>query len=166
MDERGRGPAAGKSKRTLRQRAIALLARREYARAELAARLMATGAARDEVESLLDDLQRLGYLSDARFAGALVRQKAGSFAKRAIAQSLRERGVASEAAREALAELGERDDFAEALALWQRRFGRAPTDERERARQVRFLLSRGYAASVALRVLRAAGVRVDDAPHD
>jgi regulatory protein len=138
-----------------------MLARREYARAELATRLVATGAARADVEALLDDLQRLGYLSDARFAGALVRQKAGSYAPRAIAHALRERGVAKDAAAEALAEVGT-DEFTLAQALWQRRFGTPPADEREKARQLRFLVSRGFATSVAWRVLRAAGVRADE----
>lgn len=159
MDEPARRPS--RPARTLKQRAIALLARREYARAELAARLAGSGAARDEIEPLLDELERLGYLSDVRFAGAVVRQKAGSYAKRAIAQSLRERGVSREVAAAAL-DGADGDEFAQAQALWQRRFGRAPADEREKGRQLRFLVARGYAASVAYRVLRAAGARVDD----
>jgi regulatory protein len=153
---------ASRPPRTLKARAIALLARREYARAELAARLSATGAPRDEVESLLDELQQLGLLSDERFAGALVRQKTASHAQRAIARELRERGVAKEVAAAALAESGAADELAAAQALWQRRFGRAPADEREKARQIRYLLSRGYPAAIAFRVLRAVGARVDE----
>lgn len=155
-------PRKGRPPRTLKQRAVGLLARREYSRAELAARLAATGAARSEIDPLLDELERAGYLSDARFASAVVRQKAGGYAKRAIAQALREKGVAAPAAKEALAALDGGDEFAQALALWQRRFGKAPADEREKARQVRFLVSRGYAAGIAIRVMRAAGVRADD----
>jgi len=143
--------------RTLKQRAVGMLARREYSRAELAARLVAGGASRDEIDPVLDELERAGYLSDARFASAVVRQKAGGYSRRAIAHALRERGVAGPAAKEALATLDE-DEYAQALALWQRRFGAAPADERERARQVRFLVSRGYAIGVVFRVLRCAGV--------
>jgi regulatory protein len=153
---------AGKPQRTLKARAIAMLARREYARAELAARLAASGATRDEMESLLDELQQLGLLSDARFAGALVRQKAASHATRAIARELRERGVAKDVVTAALAESGAGDELAAAQALWQRRFGRAPADDREKARQIRFLVSRGYPAAIAYRVLRNAGIRVDE----
>jgi len=161
MDQRA--AREGKPKRTLMARAIALLARREYTRGELAARLVAAGATRDEVEPLLDELQRLDYLSDARFAGALVRQRSASHAARAIARELRERGVAKEVAAAALAEVAGGDEFASAQALWQRRFGKAPDDEREKARQLRFLVSRGFPAAVAFRVLRIAGTRVDDA---
>ena len=149
--------------RTLKQRAVGMLARREYSRAELAARLAAAERERDEIDPVLDELERAGYLSDTRFASAVVRQKAGGYSKRAIAHALREKGVAAPAAKEALAALDGEDEFAQAFALWQRRFGRAPADEREKARQVRFLVSRGYATNVVFRVLRAAGAPVDDA---
>jgi regulatory protein len=149
--------------RTLKQRAVGMLARREYSRSELAARLAAGGVDRSEIDPVLDELERAGYLSDARFASAVVRQKAGGYSKRAIAHALREKGVAGPAAQEALATLDGEDEFAQAHALWLRRFGKAPADEREKARQVRFLVSRGYATSVVFRVLRVAGAPVDEA---
>jgi SOS response regulatory protein OraA/RecX len=37
-----------------------------------------------------------------------------------------------------------------------------PHDERDKARQVRFLLARGYGMGVALRVLKDAGAAVTD----
>lgn len=148
-------------KRTLKQRAIALLARREYASAELAARLASGGAPKDEIARVLDELVRAGYLCDARFASAVVRQKSGRFAKRAIAHALREKGVSASTAAEALTALDTSDELSAARALWQRRFGSPPADDREKARQLRFLLSRGYSSGVAYRVLRAAGTDVD-----
>jgi regulatory protein len=147
--------------RTLKQRAVAMLARRDYARAELAARLTAGGANRDDVERLLDELEQAGYLSDVRYASAVVHQKAGTYSRRAIAHALREKGVTGPAATSALAELEHVDELATALALWQRRFGVPPADEREKARQLRFLLSRGYSHSIAFKVLKAAGAKLD-----
>jgi len=44
-----------------------------------------------------------------------------------------------------------------ARAVWQRRFGTPPQDVNERARQVRFLLARGFSGAVAARVLRGGG---------
>jgi regulatory protein len=134
-----------------------MLARREYARAELSHRLLQRGADRAEVERVLAELEALGYLSDARFASAVVHHKAGRYAKRAIAYELKEKGVTSAAAKAALGALDNVDELAEATTLWRRRFGVAPGDEREKARQVRFLLARGYSASIAFKVLRAAG---------
>jgi regulatory protein len=146
----------------LHARAIGLLARREYARAELHGRLLATGADPAEVDAALDRLEKLGYLSDARFASGVVRQRAGAYSKRAIAHALKEKGVGPTAAKHALAELDGVDELAQAQALWQRRFGHPPNNDRDKARQVRFLLARGYTAGVAYRVLKAAGASVDD----
>jgi regulatory protein len=143
-----------KAPASIRSTAIRLLARREYARAELAMRLRQRGANPDEVEQTLDELERLGYLSDPRYARMLVTQRAGRYGKRAIAQALAQRGVAADAAREALGELPAGDELAQATALWQRRFAQAPADDRERAKQVRFLVGRGYGLSIALKVVR------------
>jgi regulatory protein len=140
--------------------AIRMLARREYARAELFHRLLHRGADRAEVERVLAELEALGYLSDARFAGAVVHRKAGRYAKRAIAHELKEKGVASAAAKAALGALDNVDELAEATTLWRRRFGVAPGDEREKARQVRFLLARGYSAAIVFKVLRTAGANL------
>jgi regulatory protein len=136
-----------------------MLARREYTQAELSQRLLQRGASRDEVERALAELEQLGYLSDARFANAVVNQKGGRYAKRAIAHELKEKGVATEVAQAALAALDDADELAEATTLWRRRFGVAPCDEREKARQVRFLLARGYSTGIAIKVLRAAAAK-------
>ena len=146
---------------TARTVALRLLARRDYSRLELAQRLRARGIAAGEIEPLLDDFERLGYLSDARYAHALVSQRAGRLGVRAIARDLHDKGIAADAAKDALAVLGPRDELADAANLWARRFGLPPTDEREKGRQVRFLMSRGYSIAVALRVLRAAGAIID-----
>ena len=159
--------AADRPAPSIKAIAVRLLARREYGRAELAARLRARGADADAVERTLDELTALGYLSDARYADALVASRGGQFSRRAIAHELKHQRIGDEAARAALATLAGRDEMAEAAALWTRRFGAAPRDQREKARHVRFLLSRGYSMSIALKVLRAAGAKVpldDDGP--
>ena len=138
---------------SVRATAIRMLSRREYARAEIEQRLLARGADAAEVTRTLDDLQRLGYLSDARFARMLVARKAGRFGKRAIARAIREHRVEPSAAREAIDSLASNDDVADAKIVRQRRFGAPPRDERERARQIRFLVARGYGLSVAINVV-------------
>lgn len=138
------------------------LARREYSRTELTQRLRVRGIAAEEIERVLDDLAAAGYLSDARYAQAVVAQRIGRFGKRAIVYALKERGIAAADAQSALAPLAETDELADAEALWQRRFGVVPANDRDKARQVRFLQARGYSLSTALRVLRAAGSRDDD----
>ena len=150
---------------TAKALAVRWLARRDLSRAELALRLRRRGIEEPELTRALDELASLGYLSDARYANAVVAQRKGRYGKRAIAHALAERGIAGDDAAKALAQLAGSDEHAEALALWQRRFGQAPRDDREKGRQVRFLQARGYSLSVALSVLRNVGVsEADEAP--
>lgn len=139
---------------SLRATAIRMLARREYGRAELARRLAMRGATSDEVDGILDELQQLGLLSDARYAHSLVTQMAGRYARRAIAHTMKERSVDADAVAEVDEELSAIDDVADASALLARRFPEPPSDDREKARQVRFLQSRGYSLSLILRLIR------------
>ena len=151
--------------RTLKARAVALLARREYSRAELREKLVAGGDrdadAMAAVDAVLDELAALGYLSDARFAQVLVQQKSGGYSRRAIGATLKAKGVSSEAATEALAASAV-DDQDAMVALWRRRFGKAPRDDREKSRQVRFLQSRGFSLSAIFKLLRDPPLQEDD----
>lgn len=144
--------------RSLKARAIGYLARRDYARTELGQKLLGSRGEgvpdRAAVEAVLDELDTLGYLSDERYAQAVVTRKTGNFSRRAIAQELRSKGVAAETVREVLA-AAETDDDAALITIWQRRFGQAPANDREKARQVRFLQSRGFALSAIFKLLRA-----------
>jgi regulatory protein len=141
---------------TLKQKAIALLARREYGRSELELRLVARGGERSEVRALLEALATQGLLSDARYARSIVARRLGSCSRRRIAEELKAAQIAPEHIDAALAETPADDDAA-LVALWRRRFGRAPADERDKARQVRFLQSRGFALSAILKLLRREG---------
>lgn len=155
-------PLAERAQPGAKALAVRWLARRDHSRAELAQRLRRRGIADEAIEHALDELAAAGYLSDARYASALVAQRKGRYGKRAIVHVLRERGIAAPDAATALAELAAGDETAEARALWQQRFGAPPRDERDKARQVRFLQARGYSLSVALAVLRRAGAAADE----
>lgn len=162
---------------TLRQKALRALARREYSRADLARKLGGGngGGGRDndsggssngsasatEIETLLDEFEASGWLSDARFAGGAARQRQGRYSQRYILEELKAKGVTGDTAKDAVSAL-EQDDYATALALWRQRFGRAPADQKEKARQVRFLQSRGFGLQIVFRVLRDQGVGPGD----
>jgi regulatory protein len=137
----------------LKAQAVRLLARREYARAELEEKLVAKGAARSDVRVVVDELAAGGYLSNERYAHAVSRQMAGRYSRRSIAGELKAKGIAAEDIATALAATGVDDDAA-LEALWRRRFGELPADDREKARQIRFLQARGFAVSAILKLLR------------
>jgi regulatory protein len=138
---------------SLKAQAVRLLARREYARDDLEQRLIAKGATRDEVVAVLDELSSQGLLSNERFAHALVAQKSGSYSRRSIRGELKRKGVSGEAIEGALGDAPVEDEAA-MLALWQRRFGTPPANDREKARQIRFLQSRGFELSAIFKMLR------------
>ena len=139
---------------SLKAQAVRLLARREYARDDLEQRLIAKGAAPDEVAAVLDELSSQGLLSNERFAHALVAQKSGSYSRRSIRGELKRKGVSGEAIEGAIVD-APIDDDAAMLALWQRRFGAPPANDREKARQIRFLQSRGFALSAIFKMLKS-----------
>jgi regulatory protein len=143
---------------SLRATAIRMLARRDYSRVELSQRLIRRGGDPAEVEQVAAELEQLGFLSDVRFAHALVTQMTGRYARRAIEHEMRERHVHVDAHAAVVPELAEMDDAAHARSLLLRRFPHPPVDDREKARQVRFLQSRGYGLSLILRLLRERGL--------
>lgn len=166
----------------LRQKALRLLATREHSHAELLRKLEQSRARRaradaggratsGEIARIVQDLALAGWQSDARYAEAFVRRLTGQASRRYIQSKLAEVGIARDVAEAALAEL-DQDDATAAAALWQRRFGAPPRDEKDRRRQIRFLLSRGFRLSEAFRIVpsasAAAGVTLDEAavPED
>lgn len=154
-----------KSPPTLRERALRLLAQRECSRLELQRRLAARGGNAQEIVALLDELAQAGYLSDERFADSRVRNRAGTVSRRYIAEELKQHGVETEVAAEALHQL-EQDDYDTAFALWQRKFGKPPANDKEKARQVRYLQARGFNLSLILRLLRSQGHAAVDADSE
>ena len=135
----------------LRRRAIGLLARREHSRAELARKLAAEGTP-EEIETVLAQLEAEGLLSDARFAESWLRSRGDRYGAARLRQALRTKGIAGEIVETPLATLA--DEFERARAVWAKKFGMAPTDARDWARQARFLQGRGFAAEVIRRLLK------------
>lgn len=140
---------------SLKGRALRLLARREYTRAELAARLAPHVQAGDDLDALLHALEAQGFLSDARAAESLLRRRAPRLGTQRVLQELRHKGLDAELVRAAADSL-RASEFTRAQAVWQRRFGTLPADAQEQARQMRFLAARGFSTEVVRQVLRAA----------
>ena len=146
---------------SLRARALQYLARREYSRAELRGKLLPHVQAGEDFEqvspenldALLDDLTARGWLSDARAAMQLLHAKRNRFGTQRIVHDLRQKGISEELVSAALPALKE-SELEAAREVWQRKFGTAPLDAKEKARQMRFLQSRGFGFDVILRVLR------------
>ena len=137
---------------TLRERALRLLARREHARVELARKLAPHAESGEALEALLDDLTARRLLSDERYVEMRMNARAARYGNARLAYELRTQGVSDELVAAALA-VGD-DELTRARAAWQRKFGVGAQDDGERARQMRFLLSRGFSGETVRRVLR------------
>jgi regulatory protein len=140
--------AAGEAdERTVRTAALALLAGRDFARNELAQRLLRRGYPAAVVTTVVEGLAAQRLLSESRFVEQFIRQHAGrGHGPVRIRVELRERGVADGEIEEGLAAAAE--DWARiARETRRKRFGLSPPgDYRERARQARFLQYRGFSA--------------------
>ena len=141
---------------SLKNRALRLLTRRDYTRAELIRRLSGADVDADELNAVLDALERDGWLSDARAAESLLRRRGARLGGARVLHELREKGVGGDLLEQAAQTL-RGSELERAQAVWRRKFGVPPADAKERARQLRFLAGRGFSGEVAYRVLRAAG---------
>ena len=139
---------------SLQARALALLARREHTRAELARKLGPHAESPEQIEALLDLLVARGWLSETRFAESRASKLARKFGSRKIEYDLRSRGVSDEVVERTLAQ-AHAQELANCRAAWQKKFGALPRDAAERGRQMRFLAGRGFSAEAVRLVLKA-----------
>jgi len=163
-----------KHKLSLRTRALGYLARREYSRAELHAKLSRYSISNndidtesdpesksfdlevdlsDDLNSLLDDLEARGWLSDERAAKQWLHAKGNRFGAQRIVYELRQKGIPEELIESTLPSLRE-NELATAREVWQKKFGVLPADHREKAKQMRFLQSRGFSMGTIINLFR------------
>jgi len=136
-----------KTPRSIREAAMDYLSRREHAYQELLQKLNGKGYEVDEVLTVLTRLSDEGLLSDERFTEAFVNQRInrGSGPLK-IRTELRQKGI-SDAMIETF--LDERDERWQEMAVTIRikKYGSdLPSDLKEKARQSRFLQSRGFSS--------------------
>ena len=136
----------------LRVRALQLLTRRDYSRAELQKKLAAHAESAEELASVLDTLQGERLLSDHRYATQRVTARAGRYGDARLKRELRLKGVSDDDIAAALPEGG--DETERCLAVWQRKFGQPAQTPEERAKQMRFLQYRGFSSEAIRRALR------------
>ena len=142
-----------KTQPSLHARAMRLLARREHSRVELRRKLATIAVEGEDVDGIIEQLAQRGWLSDARYAEQAVRAKARRFGPLKVAHELRSKGIDDEAIAAAFRAAGD-DGEADIERVWKTRFSAAPDNDRERARQVRFLQGRGFKLDDILRFLR------------
>jgi regulatory protein len=105
-----------------------------------------------QIAAVLDDFEKRGWLSDARFAEALVRRRSERYGVRKIKDELQRAGVTSDASAALLDGL-KHTEFERAKELFERKFGEIAEDQKMRARQYRFLVSKGFNPEIVAKVI-------------
>lgn len=137
---------------SLKGRALAALARRDYSRLELARKLQPHAESAEQLDAVLDALEAAKLLSNARFAESLAHRRAERFGVARVKQELKSHQLAPELIAAQVDQL-RTTEFERARVVWQKRFGEPPLDAQARARQMRFLAARGFSADVIRRVV-------------
>lgn len=140
---------------SLKSRALRLLATREHSRSELQSKLQPHEQSPGALAQLLDDLQAKGFINEQRVLESVIHRRASKLGVSRIRQELQAKGLAPEAVSQALDQLRD-SELARAREVWRKRFGTQALDATERARQVRFLASRGFGGDTIRRVVSGA----------
>jgi regulatory protein len=137
---------------SLKGRALKLLAAREHSRRELERKLAPHEAEPGQLKAALDELQARGFIDEQRVVESVLHRRAARLGAGRIRQELQAKGLDAQRVAEAVSRL-QSSEFERAREVWRRRFGAPPADARERAKQGRFLLARGFSAEAVRRVL-------------
>ena len=133
----------------LEARALRHLVRREHSRAELARKLAAHAASREDLEALLDSLVAKKQLSDERYAEERARALSRKYGAAKIRHDLKAKGM-SDGIVDAVSSEGELE---RARAILERKYRVPAATREERAKRARFLQGRGFSSDVVLRLV-------------
>ncbi|MDM1707129.1 regulatory protein RecX [Thiopseudomonas alkaliphila] len=127
--------------------AMNLLARREHSAAELGQKLRQREFTQAVIQAVIERLQAQGLQSDERFVESFIRGRAYSGkGPLRLREELQHKGISQELIAEGLANFD--GDWSAVLEqVWQKKFGQLPQNQQEKAKQLRFLAYRGFAAA-------------------
>jgi regulatory protein len=137
---------------SLKGRALRLLGGREHSRAELERKLATYEEEPGSLARALDELQARGFINEQRVLESVLHRRAAKLGATRIRQELQGKGLAPEAVLEAVEQL-RATEVERAREVWRKRFGEPPLDANARAKQMRFLASRGFGGEAIRRVV-------------
>jgi regulatory protein len=142
---------SNKNQLQLKKRALYYLGKRDYSRVELGRKILAYSesleVSKADLESVLNELEEKDWLSDDRFSEQFVLSKKRKFGARKIAHELKLRGVDELIISRALRVIKD-DEFLLAKKIWEKKFNQIPITIDEKAKQIRFMQSRGIEVAI------------------
>ena len=105
-----------------------------------------------DLELVLDELENKDWLSDNRFSEQFVLSKKRKFGALKIAHELKLRGVNKSIINRVLRDI-KNDEFLLAKKIWEKKFNQIPITIDEKAKQIRFMQSRGIEVAIIHQIL-------------
>ena len=140
---------------SLKGRALRLLSQREHSRQELERKLKSFEETPGELAQALDFLQSKDFINEQRVVESVVNSRSRKLGASRVRQELQAKGLPAEAIAEAVQAMRS-TELERAREVWRKKFGEPPSDQAARVKQVRFLVSRGFAPEVVKRVVAGA----------
>ena len=145
-----------KNQLQLKKRALYYLGKRDYSRVELGRKILnyseSLEISKVDLELILDELEEKDWLSDDRFSEQFVLSKKRKFGARKIAHELKLRGVSESIISRVLRDIKD-DEFLLAKKIWEKKFNQIPIKIDEKAKQIRFMQSRGIEVAIIHQIL-------------
>ena len=142
-------------KPSLKGRALRLLSQREHSRKELEQKLKPHEETPGELAEALDFLAAKDFINEKRVVESVVNRRSSKLGAARVRQELMAKGLPADDIAEAV-EAMRSTELERALMVWRKKFGAPPVDASDRGKQVRFLVSRGFAPDVVRRVVAGA----------
>jgi len=140
---------------SLKGRALRLLSLREHSRQELERKLKRFEETPGELAQALDFLEAKDFINAQRVVESVVNSRSRKLGASRVRQELQAKGLPAEAIAEAVQDMRS-TELERAREVWRKKFGEPPVDPAARAKQVRFLVSRGFAPEVVRKVVAGA----------
>lgn len=142
---------------SLKGRALRLLSQREHSRPELERKLGGAETDPTELARALDELEAKGFISEVRVVDSVIHRRAAKLGTGRLRQELQAKGVSAEAVAEAVDRL-RGTELERAREVWRKKFGEPAQDAAGRAKQMRFLATRGFGGEAIRRVVSGSDV--------
>jgi regulatory protein len=109
----------------------------------------------EELTSVIEWLVSNGFVNESRVIESVIHRRANKLGFARVAKELQEKGLPNQEVQEAVSNLRQTEEQ-RAREVWRKRFKAKAEDAKERAKHMRFLLSRGFEARAVQRVLNTA----------
>jgi regulatory protein len=137
---------------SLTGRALRLLSAREHSRAELERKLAPFEEEPGALAKVLDTLQAKDFINEGRVVESVLHRRSAKLGTERIKQELHAKGLEPEAVAQALGTL-RASEVERAREVWRKKFGVPASDAPARAKQMRFLASRGFGGDAIRKVV-------------